>query len=224
MSHRASARTPATSRPEGAPAATTPAAPAPAVAGWERLKLLEILGQRRQFLVDPRTQLRAAALTAIVALVLLVLLNLSLHASRSRSAAAVLSDAPELEQLILSQNRYELGLVALASLLFLLGVVTVVVLETHKTAGAAFNVARHLRRAADGQYRVRLRLRRGDNLVTVEAAFNDMMQRLEERQGEEAAALERFADECEKLTGPDEAARLAAAMRDQARRGRERLA
>jgi hypothetical protein len=68
-----------------------------------------------------------------------------------------------------------------------------------------------------------LRLRRGDNLIAVERAFNEMMARLEQRQGEDVAALDRFADECEKLAGPDEALRLAEKMREHARAGRERL-
>jgi hypothetical protein len=221
VSQQARARTSPGREPESA--APEPSTPVPTTARWEWVRALEVLGQRRRFIIDRRSQLRAAALTTAAALVLLVLLNLSLHGARARSAAVVLHDAPELAPLIRSQNRTELGLVAIASVVFLLGVVTVTVLETHKTAGAAFNVARHLRAIREGRYRARLKLRRGDNLMELESAFNDMARGLEERVRQDAEALERFADECEKLSGPDEATRLAESMRERAREERRLL-
>lgn len=193
------------------PTAAAPPAPRP----W--LRFLVPLRHRRRFLVDKRVQLRAAFLSGTVALILLVLLNVSLHVARQRDSEALLTDAPELRELIASQNRMELGLIALASLVFIGGVVMITVLETHKTAGAAFNLERHMVEIAQGNYDVRLRLRKDDNLHELEAAFNAMAGALRARSTADAEALEELADVAERICGPDEAEHLARRLRELAR-------
>ena len=105
-------------------------------------KSLRILGLRRRFLLDRRSQIRAGLLTTGTNFVLLLLLNLSLYSSREQSAAALIAEAPELAPMLRSQNLLELVLVLASSIVFLAGVFVVTVLETHKTAGAAFNLRR----------------------------------------------------------------------------------
>jgi hypothetical protein len=177
------------------------------------------LGQRRQFLIDRRLQLRAASLAAGVVLALVLLLNLALHVDRGRSAEALVSDAPELAELVRSQNRVELSLVLLASAVFVAGVFVVTVLETHRTSGAAYNLVRRLRDVRDGRP-VDLRLRRGDNLLEVERAFNEMTAALRERAARELEALDEIAASMERVASPPEAAALAARIRDLAERKR----
>ena len=96
-----------------------------------------LLGRRRQFFLNRPHQLRATLLTAAAVLVLLVILNLVLYSIAVSSTNQVLSDSPELAQLIKSQARLQLLLILLASVVFLAGVFVVSVLESHRTAGAA---------------------------------------------------------------------------------------
>ncbi len=197
---------------DGLPSFEPTAAAPPQREPW--LRFLVPLRHRRRFLIDRPVQLRAAFLSGTVALILLVLLNVSLHVARQRDSEALLTDAPEFRALIVSQNRMELGLIALASLVFIGGVVVITVLETHKTAGAAFNLARHMLEVEHGNYDVRLHLRKDDNLQQLEAAFNSMASALRSRTTADAEALEELAGVAERISGPDEAEHLARRLRE----------
>ena len=83
-------------------------------------------------------------------------------------------------------------------------------LETHKTAGAAYNLGQRLEEVGRGRYRTILRLRKGDNLVELETAFNEMSRRLTERTWDEVEKLNQFAAEAARLDRGEE---LAAALR-----------
>ena len=169
-----------------------------------------LLGYRRDFLVNKRYQLKASLMTVTVVLILLVFLNLAMYQATVRSSAAILADAPELQEVIRAQDRVELSLILLASFVFLLGVFAVSVLETHKTAGAAYNLGQRLDEIGRGRYGTILRLRKGDNLVELEAAFNEMSRRLTERTWDEVEKLNQFAAEASRLDRGEE---LAAALR-----------
>lgn len=175
---------------------------------------LHRLAQRRHFLVHARDQLRAGFLVAMVVLLLLVLLNVSLYAIREGKSSEILSDVPELESIIRSQNRVEFTLVLLASVVFLTGVFVVTILETHKTAGAAYNLSQRINDIRQGRYNARLRLRKGDHLRELEVAFNDMSRALQERTWRDVDALERMAVEAEKVESPVEASQLASRLRE----------
>jgi hypothetical protein len=159
-----------------------------------------LFGKRREFLIDRRYQLKASLLTVTVALILLVFLNLALHSATLSSRARILEDAPALEPIIRAQDRVELSLVLLASFVFLVGVFVVGVLESHKTAGAAHQVAQRLAEIRDGRYGGRVRLRKGDNLQALEEAFNRMSTALAERTWND---IERLNDLAERAAGPD---------------------
>jgi len=172
-----------------------------------------ILGQRRTFLINTRYQLRASLLTATVVLVLLVFLNLILYATTLSSAERILTDAPELAAVIKAQDRVELYLIILASFVYLAGVVVITVLETHRTAGAAYNLERRLDEIQCGHYKTRLTLRRGDNLRELEDAFNAMSRTLENRTWDEIELLTQMALEADKTCDAAGGARLAERLR-----------
>jgi hypothetical protein len=169
------------------------------------------LGYRRDFLVNKRYQLKASLMTVTVVLILLVFLNLALYQATVRSSAAIVADAPELEEVIRAQDRVELSLILFASFVFLLGVFAVSVLETHKTAGAAYNLGRRLDEIAHGRYGTILRLRRGDNLLELEATFNEMSRTLAEVTWDEVERLNQIAVEADRLEGGKQ---LADALRE----------
>jgi signal transduction histidine kinase len=178
---------------------------------------------RRNFLIDRRSQIRAALLSSGTVLILLVLLNLSLYSSRQRANDQVLANAPQLAQMLESQSRLETVLLLTSSLVLLVGVFVVTILETHKTAGAAFNVQRHLERVRLGEYQTRVRLRQDDTLLHVGETFNAMTRALESRTWSEVEALERFAERAERLTGPNDAEDLGRELRAYADQLRTRV-
>ena len=155
------------------------------------------LGQRRIFLVDRRYQLRAGLLAVGVVLILLLLVNLTLHSARLKSSETALASAPALAEWIQAQDRWERNLVLVASLVFLVGVFAVSILETHKTAGAAHNLRQRLEEIARGRYESRLCLRKGDNLIELEGAFNQMAAALADRTTQHAERLGQLANDAE---------------------------
>lgn len=194
----------------------SPALDGPPPPGNEGSRPRGVLGHRRSFLVNRRYQLKASILTASVVLILLVFINLLLYSASTRSSARILADSPELEAIILAQDRMELVLMVLASLVFLAGFFMVSVLETHKTAGAAYNLSRRLGEIERGHYTTALRLRRGDNLAELEPAFNRMARALRDRTWEDVETLRRLADESER--GGATATELTARLRELADR------
>jgi len=168
------------------------------------------LGQRRSFLVDRRYQVRAGLLAVGVVLILLLLVNLTLHSARVKSSEAAQASAPALAEWIQAQDRWERNLALVASLVFLVGVFSVSILETHKTAGAAHNLGLRLGEIAAGRYDARLCLRKGDNLIELEGGFNEMAAALTDR-------ATRHADRLVELANDADAARqreLAGKLRD----------
>jgi signal transduction histidine kinase len=112
--------------------------------------------RRRKVLVDPRYQLRAGMVVGLVALVLLLLVNLSL----------VTEGAPWI--LLMAGAAVLLG-----------GIVLVGVVESHRTAGAAFAIRRTVDALSAGSLGARIRLRRGDHLQDLAAAINRLAEVLD---------------------------------------------
>jgi hypothetical protein len=166
------------------------------------------LGQRRRFIVD-RRQLRTTFLVGSVVTVILAVLLVSLHVSRERATEAIVAHEPMLEGTLEAQNRIDLRFQVASALVFLCMVVLVTLLETHKTAGAAFNLRRQMRRVRDGGYGIRATLRRGDNLQSLGRAFNEMSVALDERLWQEIEVLDGFAQRLRRVSDREEAERLA---------------
>jgi len=148
--------------------------------------------------------------------VLLVALVVSLQVSRARSTEILVAKAPALAGLLEEQNRTALYLQLAASVVFLAMVAVVSVLETHKTAGAAFNLSRTIARLRDGESGTRVTLRQGDNLQPLARAFNEMSLALDERRFRDAEALRNLAERAERISDPFEARQLAETMREYA--------
>ncbi len=178
----------------------------------ESLRGIPALLRRRRFVVDPRYQFRASLMMGALVLVLLALLNVSLFVADVQGRRAALAAAPELGDLLRSQDRLELALVAAISVVFLIGVVVVGLLETHRTAGAAFVLRRGLGDVAEGRFAIRLKLRKGDNLQALAEAFNHAASSLHERTLAEIEELERLAERAGSLGRP-EALEIAAGLR-----------
>lgn len=132
--------------------------------------------RRRHFVVDARYQLRAGVLVGAVALVLLVLLNASLILQgRPTADTATIAVRP----LLAGQDRTSLALLLLGSAVFLVGVILVGILESHRTAGAAYAIRRAVDAIRDGRSDIRVRLRRGDHLQDLATSVNQLAETID---------------------------------------------
>jgi len=184
-------------------------------------KVMARLTPRRQYLIDRKRQMRSALLLVVVVLLLLLPLNYSLHTVRQQESVTIQSSNPELGPVMQTRDRTELIVGVLASVIILAGVFVLTIIETHRTAGAAFAIVRRIHEIREGQYGTRLTLRGGDNLREIEGPFNAMIGALRDRSIEEAEALDRLAVKAEGIVVPSEAEALAQKLRRMARRKRE---
>ncbi len=127
--------------------------------------------RRRRLLVDPRYQLRAGILVGGVAVVLLVLLNAALLAQSRTSVPSPSSPAAE--------DWTSWILLLVGSAVFLVGVVLIGVLESHRTAGAAYAIRRAVEAIREGRREIRIRLRRGDHLQDLAKAINELAETID---------------------------------------------
>jgi hypothetical protein len=173
------------------------------------------LGQRRTFVVD-RRQLRTTIIVASVVTVVLAGLLFSLHVARERATEAMVTQMPSLADAMAAQNRTALAFQLTGALVFLAMVVVVTLLETHKTAGAAFNLTRQMGNIRDGEYGTRVTLRRGDNLQAVAHTFNEMSIALDERFWRDIELLDGLVQQAQRVSNPEEARQFAAVLNEHA--------
>jgi len=128
--------------------------------------------RRRQLVVDARYQLRAGVLVGLVALVLLVLLNAALIVPHR----AATTGSPSL---LHGQDQSAFVLVLLGSAVFLGGVIAIGVLESHRTAGAAYAIRRAVEALREGEPEIRIRLRKGDHLQDLARAVNQLAETID---------------------------------------------
>jgi methyl-accepting chemotaxis protein len=174
---------------------------------------------RRRYLIDPGRQLKTAALTTGLTVVLLGFVNLGFFLLRSSQTSILTAAAPQLSPVLDRQDTTMFLVMLGLSLILVVAVFVVTIVETHRTAGAVYAVGRRLERVRDGDYRVTLKLRRKDNLQRLEPPFNGMVAGLRRRALDDATALEELASRAE---GPGAApADLAAELRTMSAAKRE---
>ena len=191
-----------------------PGPPAPRRRSWG-------LGQRRTFLVNRRSQLRTTVLAAVVVATVLTVFLVTLHVSRERAAEALVAHVPSLAETLAAQNRIELAFQLAAAIVFLIMVIVVTLLETHKTAGAAFNLGRQMDKVRSGEYGTRVTLRRGDNLQSVGQAFNEMSIAIDERLWRDIEIFSGLAEQARRVTDPQDARQLGEALEQHASERRQ---
>jgi len=182
---------------------------------------LPLFGRRRAFLLSRDSQLRLSVWAAGLAVLLLVPLNLALGAATSASTEQILAEAPELARSLQARDRLQGRLVLGGSVAFVLGVFLLGVLESHRTAGAAFRLGRSAEQLGQGRLEARVTLRRGDSLLDLATRFNEMAGELAKRAAEEERELANAADELERLDGSSRAREVASRLRALAARRRE---
>jgi len=156
---------------------------------------------RRRYLIDPRRQLRTVIMTTSLIAILVLLVNLGFAFLRSSQTSFLAAIAPQLTPVIEQQDDiFWLNMIVM-SVVLVVAVSLKSIVDTHHTAGAVFAVRQRLERVTEGDLRVVLKLRRGDNLQNLEAPFNDMVSSLRNRALDEAAGLDELAVIAEEI-GP----------------------
>jgi len=170
-----------------------------------------VRGQRRTFLVDRSYQLRVSFVNLTFMTLLLVPLLATYYFTLTAESEASRM-APELDAFFAAQDLAQFRLVLLASAVLLAGLFLVTLFETHRTAGAAFAIRRQFEAVRKGRLNGALKLRREDNLVGLETAYNEMVGSLREVSRSEASQLEALADDLDRsgsvATAREAAARL----------------
>ena len=157
---------------------TEPGTDTPASRGPDR-RSAHFGWRRRQFVVDARYQLRSGVLVGLVALVLLVLLNASLVLPQRTAPSTTSSTSARSFPPFEVPERSSFALLFLGSAVFLGGVFAVGLLESHRTAGAAYAIRRVVDGLRDGQPQVRVRLRRRDHLQDLARSINQLAETIE---------------------------------------------
>ncbi len=171
-----------------------------------------LLGKRRNILVDRPYQLRVSLVGLLFVLAILIPLNLSFYYNITTDPAT-LEAAPELHAFLRAQDQAQFLLLLLGSVVFVVGHFVLNILETHHTAGAALALRRHLSKVEQGRYGVTIHLRRDDNLLDLEGAFNRMSHSVKQRTLDDLAQVETLADQAEQAGGAAEAREMAARLR-----------
>jgi methyl-accepting chemotaxis protein len=154
---------------------------------------------RRRYLIDPGRQLRTAVMTTSLVAVLVLLVNLGFGFLRSSQTSFLAAVAPQLTPVIERQDAIFWLIMIVMSVLLVVGVSLKTIVDTHHTAGAVFAVRQRLERVTEGDLRVVLKLRRGDNLQNLEKPFNDMVSSLRSRALAEAGTLDELAIKAESI-------------------------
>jgi len=177
--------------------------------------------RRRNYLVDKRSQLVTVAMVGLLTAMLLVLINLGLYVARSWTTAEMVTHAPQLRRALDEQSQVEGRRVLIASGVMLLVIMAMTVLQTHRTAGAAYKLRLNLAELRKGKYGIRTVLRRGDKLRDMEREFNGLSQALLERSNQIAVELEDAAAAADRVSTPVEAHEIGDRLRRMA--AQERL-
>ena len=154
---------------------------------------------RRRYLIDPRRQLRTVIMTTSLVAILVLLVNLGFAFLRSSQTSFLAAVAPQLTPVIERQDDIFWLIMIVMSVLLVVAVSLKTIVDTHHTAGAVFAVRQRLERVTEGDLRVVLKLRQGDNLQNLEKPFNDMVSSLRSRALAEAGTLDELAMKAESI-------------------------
>lgn len=94
------------------------------------------------------------------------------------------------------------------------------IVKTHRTEGAAFNIRRQLHRIGNGNLNVELRLRKYDNLREIIEPFNRAVAFIRRALMEDVETIEDIAQDVQQLDNGEE---IAAKLREVASRRRSML-
>ena len=162
-------------------------------------------GRRRQLIVDPRPQLWAVAIPTGLLMTVFGCVLGAVHIETVRIHDAMVRLDPDIARELAAMAAIDLKMMAGMGVVIATGVAMLALLQSHRSAGAAYSLGSTLDDLADGRFGARASLRKNDHLQGLKGAMNRMAERLEERSRKEAAVLEALAARLE--AAKDEAER-----------------
>ncbi len=179
---------------EGAPTGEKPHPPVKKHRWWTALP------RRRRYIVNWRYQLRAGLFSVGFTLILLFLVGLNVYFTNKASTEALLVVNPELRSSLEVKDRLQMLELGLGSAVLALAIFTLGIFESHKTAGASFNLRRTLNRLRDGSYNTVARLRSDDNLQELIAPINELARALQAANAAEIETLQAVVEDLGRMT------------------------
>jgi hypothetical protein len=170
------------------------------------LSLLRVpFGRRRQFIVDPLPQMRAVAIPTGLLMMGFGCVVGAIHMQTVRLRDAMSHFDPDIARELKAMTAIDLPMMVGFGVVVVVGVAAIALLESHRSAGAAYSLGTTLEHLAEGRFDERARLRENDYLQSLKGAINGVAERLGERSRLESAALEALATRLE--AAKDEAER-----------------
>lgn len=148
--------------------------------------------RRRRFIVDARAQLKASLSSIVIVAGLLVVLNMSLLEMTTETVESIVAGAPELRPELERAARARTALAVACSMVLLIAFAALSFVESHRTFGAAHNLASRVREISSGRFGVRVRLRKNDTLQALASSVNEAAEKLEAGARAELTELERL--------------------------------
>ena len=179
-------------------------------------------GRRRQLIVDHRSQLRAVVIPTGLLVTGFGFVVGAIHLETLRIRDSMSRLDPDIARELSAMAAIDLRMMIAIGIVIAAGVALIALLESHRSVGAAYSLGSTLDQLAEGHFGQRARLRKHDQLQSLQDAINRVAERLEERTRVEAEALEALAarleaakDEAERDAIAGELRRLADSRRGQ---------
>jgi hypothetical protein len=159
----------------------------------------KVRGRRRRILIHEQYQLRTAIRGAVGMTFLVALMIFILHRINLENTRDLLELAPFLRESLQRRDGIQLWALIGGGALFVSGMFLIDLLESHRTAGALYNLRRRLEDLRCGRYGAQMKLRKHDQFPELETVFNNAMASLRARTEGEVATLARMAGQLEDL-------------------------
>ena len=173
-------------------AASATAGAAADARGWTAFR-------RRRYVVNGPHQLRAVFWVTGLSTLFLAALDLALYKLQQARTEQMIAIAPALARSFAQQDKGLMATVYLGSFVALLAVVTVTLLETHRTAGPLFGLRRGIERLGKEGPSVRVRFRKEDHFRELETAFNETAHALHDRGQQRALEVHRLSQDMREI-------------------------
>ncbi len=161
-----------------------------------------LLGRRRSFVVEWRYQLRSSLLPVVSVALLLVLFIVTIHLGNADATRQLVESAPNLQALLEGQDRTQLFLTLCAAGVYLMAVIILGLIDSHRTVGALHHIEKRLHGLRNGDWRTPLALRQSDNFQDLGDEINVTLSYLRSHLEEDISSLDEAIDRLEGAVAP----------------------
>ena len=161
-----------------------------------------LFGRRRALVLEWRYQIRSSLLPVISVALLLVLFIVTIHLGNVEATRRLAQAAPNLRPLLEGQDKAMLFLILSASGVYLLAVLLLGLIDSHRTVGALHHVEQRLKALRAGDWSTPLAIRQSDNFQDFGAEISRTLSYLRSGVQEDVAALGEVIERLEGAVSP----------------------